>query len=133
MPNLRRRLTDLTIMWAFPVIVGCSTPAPSLPSDTTSTNRQSSLTASDFSVSDLGLSCTSIKNEYQRNKAKIETNNTLINANRQQNQVAGYFGALLLVPLVATEANATQKNEITLLHQRKDVLVKLAGFKKCDL
>jgi len=54
-----------------------------------------------------------------------------IEANRAQNEVAGDFGALLIVPAIAVEGNDADRNEIARLSQPQDTLVQLAAGKGC--
>jgi hypothetical protein len=45
--------------------------------------------------------------------------------------VAGYFGALFVVPLVATEGNYSDKDIIKAAYARLDTLNKLAVYRGC--
>lgn len=114
-------------------LLSCTTAAPPLPEDTTSGNRQSILTESRFTPDDLGKSCEAIGAEQKANMAKIDGDNKAIQGNRRQNEVAGYLGALLVVPLVATESNAAEKDDIAALQARQDTLLQLQSFKKCPV
>jgi hypothetical protein len=58
--------------------------------------------------------------------------NLAIQSNRQQNEVAGYMAVYLILPAVAMESNADEKNDIAALQQRQDVLRKLVAVKKCN-
>ena len=122
----------LAILACF-VLVSCAGSAPPLPEDTTATNRARSLSLSDFSSTDAATDCTAIRLERGQNNAKIEQDKKAIESNRRQNQVAGYLGTLLVVPLIATESNDAEKNDITTLQQRQDVLNKLAAVKQCPM
>jgi hypothetical protein len=110
---------------------GCTTSAPQLPMDTTATNRQGSLSQSDFSSSDLYKSCSDIKAEQIANASRIASDNQAILGNRKQNEVAGYMGGILLVPYAATESNSAEKDDIAMLQKRQDTLIKLSAFKQC--
>ena len=77
------------------------------------------------------MDCASIREEQSTNNAKIDQDNDVIKSNRRRNEVAGYFAALTIVPLVATESNDTERDDITVLQKRQDTLLKLAAVKKC--
>jgi hypothetical protein len=116
---------------AFLLLAGCAAPAPTLPPDTTSVNRTQSLALADFTTADQALSCDQIAAGLRSIDGEMQAANARIEANRVQNEVAGYFGVLYLVPLVATEGNYAEKDEISRLYQRRDTLVKLAVLKAC--
>ncbi len=61
----------------------------------------------------------------------MHADNGKIEGNRTRNQIAGYFGALYLVPLVAMEANDPEKKDLVALYARRDVLIKLNTVKGC--
>lgn len=110
---------------------GCASSAPPLPDDTTSVNRAQTITLDAFSKEDAGLSCDQIAAERQGIDAQMREANGKIEDNRTQNQVAGYFGSMLLVPLAATEGNQAEKDQIKQLYGRQDTLIKLATVKGC--
>lgn len=124
--NLIARTAFLSV-----VLAGCATSAPPLPPDTTSVNRTQSLTLDSFAKEDAALSCEQIGAERQQIDQSLRDANGRIEGNRTQNQVAGYFGALILVPLVATDNNDAEKAEITRIYGRRDMLIKLGGVKGC--
>ncbi len=113
------------------LLAGCAASAPSLPPDTTSVNRTQSLTLGSFSKQDAALSCTQIAAERQRVDLALAQANGRIEDNRTQNQVAGYFGGLFVLPLAATDNNDAEKDEITRIYGRRDTLVKLGSVKGC--
>jgi hypothetical protein len=117
----------------FPIfaLVGCTTSAPPLPTDTTAVNRQSIVTLNDFSAADAAMNCTNIVAERKSNQENIDKNNKAIEANRTQNQVAGVFGSLFIVPYIATEGNYSEKDSIEALNKRQDILLKLSAVKHC--
>jgi hypothetical protein len=116
---------------ALLLLGGCAASAPKLPPDTTSINRARDLTIADFAETDRTMSCEAVTNERRQVSASLAAANGRIEANRTQNQVAGYFGALLIVPDIATEGNYAEKDEITRLYQRQDTLIQLATMKGC--
>ena len=116
---------------ALSLLASCAASAPPLPADTTASNKQHSLSASDFSAADMALDCNAIQTEQLANASKIDTDNEAIKSNRRQNEVAGYLGGILIVPLVATESNSAEKDEIASLQHRQDILRSLATLKEC--
>lgn len=54
-----------------------------------------------------------------------------IHANRKNNQVAGYFGGLFILPLIAVETNDAEKNKLDLNQKRRDELILAYQHKKC--
>ena len=127
----RERFRIFLTLPILAVLVSCASSAPPLPEDTTSSNRQHSLSLSDFASNDAAMDCASIREEQSTNNAKIDQDNDVIKSNRRRNEVAGYFAALTIVPLVATESNDTERDDITVLQKRQDTLLKLAAVKKC--
>jgi hypothetical protein len=113
------------------LLAGCAASAPSLPPDTTGLNRQRELRLEEFAKEDAALSCDEIAGQRQTLAAEMRAANERIEANRKQNQVAGYFGALFLVPYVATEGNYAEKDAVTRLYARQDTLIRLATAKGC--
>jgi len=93
---------------------------------------QHTLSAADFSSADLALSCNEISDERAAQKAKIQQANANINANRQNNEVAGAIGSLVFAPAyLATEGNYADKDAVKAAYARQDVLDRLAHFKSC--
>jgi hypothetical protein len=56
-----------------------------------------------------------------------------LNCYNTRNQIAGYFAALYLVPIVATDSNSQEKKDIAKLYERRDVLIKLSVVKSCPM
>ena len=112
-------------------LAACAAPAPPLPPDTTSLNRTRDVAASDFSPTDMAMTCSDITAERKTNAAAMKGANDSIEGNRTRNEVATYLGSMFLVPYLATEGNQAEKDQITQLYQRRDTLIKLAGLKHC--
>ncbi|MBO6784204.1 MAG: hypothetical protein JJ899_13175 [Alphaproteobacteria bacterium] len=113
-------------------LAACARSAPELPPDYGSVSATDRLSASDFTSADLRLTCGDIVSEQ---KAMTETARQLtgvIEANRQHNQVAGYFGGLFLFPLVAVRENPDEKTKLDRMQDRWDTLTQLKRFKDCD-
>ncbi|MEA3277080.1 MAG: hypothetical protein U9Q81_17700 [Pseudomonadota bacterium] len=56
---------------------------------------------------------------------------SLIKSHRQHNQVAGYFGALLILPALAVEHDKEAKARLDEIQRRQDELRAVAGRKEC--
>jgi phage shock protein A len=107
---------------------GCASSAPALPADTTGTTSLGHVSAADFTVDDMKLSCGQIRTERSDLKAQMDQANANIRANRTRNQVAAYIGG---PALLATEGNYADKDAIKAAYARQDVLDKLAVLKGC--
>ena len=112
-------------------IGACASSAPPLPMDTTASNSRGIVSQRSFTASDLSKNCADIKMEQMSNADKMASDNKAIAANRKQNEVAGYLGGMILVPLIATENNSAEKDDIAMLQRRQDVLLKLSAFRQC--
>lgn len=110
---------------------GCATSAPPLPPDRTSADHSGQPTLAEFDEHDRALSCDNIASEWRATSDAIAANNRVIEGNRTQNQVAGYFGALFIVPAIATNNNDAEKDQITRINQRRDTLIRLNTAKHC--
>lgn len=110
---------------------GCSMGAPPLPPDTTGSTSTHPVSAADFTAQDLALSCGQVDEQRTALHQGIDKANANIAGNRQTNQVAGYFGALFVVPLVATEGNYSDKDIIKAAYARLDTLNQLAVYRSC--
>ena len=129
--QLSSRLTEAAAVVVACVLGGCAGSAPALPPDTTSANAATHATLADFSPSDAALSCAQIQSEGAGIEDRMHADNGKIEGNRTRNQIAGYFGALYLVPLVAMEGNDPEKKDLMTLYARRDVLIKLNTVKAC--
>lgn len=110
----------------------CATSAPLLPTDTTARNRQAIISPYDFTGADLSKSCTAIRTEQMSNADKIASDNQVIASNRKQNEIAAYFGGVFLIPYAELKDNAAEKDDIAMLQQRQDTLLKLSAFRQCS-
>ena len=114
------------------LLAGCVSEAPPLPQDTTGTTSTHLLSPADFTSVDLALSCADIATERTELKAKMDTANANIKANRVNNEVAGYIAGVVFLPaLIATEGNYADKDAIKAAYGRQDTLDKLTALKKC--
>jgi hypothetical protein len=119
---------------ALPLLLaGCQAGAPALPPDTTAVNATRTVTLADFTTADAALGCDQIQAERRRVADAMQAANQRIAADREQNQVAGYFlGVLYFAPYAASQGTThPQKDEVAQLYARQDTLIKLATFRRC--
>jgi hypothetical protein len=64
--------------------------------------------------------------EYERRDLE-----SVIQSHRQQNQVAGYFGALLIVPALAAEHDTNEKARLDEIQRQEDELRAVGARKDC--
>ncbi|MDR3439784.1 hypothetical protein [Telmatospirillum sp.] len=126
----RSKVGGMAVLMAV-LLAACASSAPPLPVDTTSVNRVQSIGMDAFSKEDAALSCDRIAAERRDIDAQMQAATGKIEDNRTQNQVAGYLGSQLLLPLLATDNNQAEKQQISQLYARRDVLIKLAAVKDC--
>jgi hypothetical protein len=115
------------------ILCGCVASAPALPPDTTSANAASHAKLADFSPADAAMSCADIAAEGASIESRMAADTGKVEANRTRNQIAGYFAALYLVPIVATDSNSQEKKDIAKLYERRDILIKLSVVKSCPM
>jgi hypothetical protein len=115
------------------ILSGCVASAPALPPDTTSANAATHAKLEDFSSADAALTCADINAEGASIESRMQADTGKVEGNRTRNQIAGYFGALYLVPLLAMEPNDPEKKDIAKLYARRDILIKLSVVKSCPM
>jgi hypothetical protein len=94
--------------------------------------RSSARALDTFAPQDAQMSCDQIGDEWAASARERQTAEQNIAANRQNNQVAGYIGAVIFPPAyIATEGNYADKDRIVALQARRDVLIELARTKSC--
>lgn len=133
MPSISR--IDLTRFARFACLVlvsACARSAPDLPPDYGSVNPSTELTAEQFSATDLNMSCEGILAERDATKLEASQMTGAIHDNREHNQTVGYFGALFILPYVATVQNSDEKQRLDEIQQRWDTLAMLHRFKTCS-
>lgn len=111
---------------------GCFRPVPDLPPDYGSVNSRLKLSEKDFSESDLAMTCPEIEEEVASLSRLNRLAEAEIESDRTQNQVAGYFAALFVLPIAAVDTNEKQVDLLNANQERLDALVKLKRFKSCD-
>lgn len=121
----------VVIAGATLALAACATSAPSLPPDRASGSPGAAATIDSFSDHDRAMTCDDVAKEWSDTNAALAANNSAIESNRTQNQVAGYFGAMLIMPLAATDNNDPEKAKIAATYQRRDTLIRLAAAKHC--
>ncbi len=113
------------------LLAGCNTAPPALPPDTTSLNRVRNATLADFPLEDQAMSCDDIAKQRGDIAAAMQADSSAIDANRTRNQIAGYFGALFILPAIAMVPNNTERDDVAKLYGRRDTLIKLSALKNC--
>ncbi len=112
-------------------LTACARSAPDLPTDFGSVNATKRLQASDFTKVDLAKSCADIAQEREDLDRRNHLAEAEIKADRTQNQVAGYFAALFILPVVAVDTNEKQVALLDSNQARIDQLLRLSRFKEC--
>lgn len=114
------------------LVVACSTAAPELPTDTTAVNRTAEISLGDFKAEDVKLSCGEILAESIQIKNRMAEADSAIQANRSNNQAAGYVGMVFLFPALGLmKTNEDEKLLLANSQARRDTLTKLAYAKGC--
>jgi len=125
-----RKLLLLIMVVGF--IAGCATSARNLPLDYSSIDAKKRLNVEDFDTAAIELTCSQIDDELKILESDYALQAQDIEGKRVQNQVAGYLGAIFILPaLLATDNSAEAKAKIENINRAKDQLYKLRTFKKC--
>ena len=122
----------LIVLGLVLVLAACNRPAADLPPDYGSVSARKTVTLSEFSESDRGLACPEI--DLQRAALKVEADQLTgkVMSHRQNNQTAGYIGAVLFPPvLFALELSEDDKAALDRIQGREDALIKLKSIKRC--
>jgi len=109
---------------------GCTRSAPDLPPDYGSVNASRQTLAS-FPAHMRNLNCAQIASREADLEARNQKAEEIIKSNRTRNQVAGYLGALYLVPVVAIENDEDQKALLDKNQREVDQLKQLQRVKRC--
>jgi len=113
-------------------IAGCATGARDLPQDYNSIDAKKRMSIDDFDAAAIKLTCSQISEELKILNSDYALHVQDIEGKRQQNQVAGYLGAIFILPaLLATDNSTEAKEKIENINRAKDMLYKLQVFKKC--
>jgi hypothetical protein len=123
----------LIVLGLILVLAACSRPAADLPPDYGSVSARKTVTLSEFSESDRKLACPDI--DLQRAALKVEADELTgkVMSHRQNNQTAGYIGAVLFPPvLFALELSEDDKAALDRIQGREDALIKLKSIKRCQ-
>lgn len=122
----------LLLMMFAGFIAGCATGARNLPPDYSSIDAKKRLNVDDFDASAIELTCAQIDEELKILESDYALEAQDIAGKRHQNQVAGYLGAIFILPaLLATDNSAEAKLKIENINRAKDQLYRLRAFKKC--
>ena len=109
----------------FGVCAGCAQSAATLPPDYRSVDAVQQIDERAFSQEDLALSCDEVRSERSSLKERVASAKAVIAGDRTQNQVAGYFAALFLAPIIFVDTNEEQVAIIEKSEARLDQLREL--------
>ena len=112
------------------VAAACTRGAAPLPADRSSINARPAV-ASDFSQADLALTCEQIETERSTLSERAAEAEKVVLADRQRNQIAGYFAALFILPIVAVDTHQERLSLITMTQMRLDTLRDLSRYRSC--
>lgn len=106
------------------MLAACAREAPDLPPQATPGSVV--LTSGEVaqSCADVDTMIASLRDERNVETAKIK-------ANRRHNQVAGYLGALFIVPIVVAEHNQAEKERLDEIQAQLDHLTTVRRAKDC--
>lgn len=122
----------LLLMMVVGFIAACATGARNLPLDYSSIDAKKRLSVDDFDVAAVELTCLQIDEELRILESDYALQAQDIKGKRYKNQVAGYLGAVFILPaLLAIDNSAEVKVKIENINRAKDQLYKLRAFKKC--
>lgn len=111
----------------------CARNAPDLPPAYSENSKSDIVKSLGITDEQQAYSCDKIKLRQDEVLVQYQKNENVIKSNRTQNQVAGYFGAVLFLPaLIAVENDGSAKETLDALQRRKDQLNFLAKDKKCS-
>ena len=114
------------------LVAGCALSAPPLPTDTTSINRARDLTIDDFTPEARAMNCDEIALERRKTADTMQGVTRTLDESRERNLVITRIGVLVFTPLLlAAENNSAEKDQISKLYERQDMLIKLATLKRC--
>lgn len=122
--------TGAALLAASVLLSACARSAAPLPQDygsVTAPKPQSS----EFSAQDQALTCPQVAAEIIRLEGQNRRAEAVIKSDRTQNQTAGYFAALFLVPIVAVDTNEEQVALLNQNQRRQDDLRRLKRAKAC--
>lgn len=105
-------------------LAACARSAPDLP-------PQSDPATIRLSAGEAAMSCADIASAIDVRRTERETLTAEIHGNRQRNQVAGYLGALFIVPLVAAENNTGEKSRLDEIQSELDRLYAVNRARRC--
>lgn len=118
--STRRWLTAAAVL----LTAACARSAPELPPQ--SNGGQVTLTPVEAA-----MQCSDIDAAITARRGEREALTATIHGNRQRNQTAGYFGALFILPLVATEGNEAEKRRLDEIQAETDRLFAVRRARSC--
>lgn len=115
--------TQIVAALALLALAGCARSAPQLPTE----NRS----GVHLSAVEQGATCEDISFALRGFADEAKGYGATIQKERASNQVAGYFGALFIIPLVAVRQNTEEKHQLDGLQARWDRWINVAKAKQC--
>jgi len=114
------------------LVSACARSSPELPPDLSDvTDADKAALVSQISPKIQNMDCSQIFKKMRDMAEQDKKLERAIHANRKNNQVAGYFGGLFILPLIAVETNDAEKNKLDLNQKRRDELILAYQHKKC--
>jgi hypothetical protein len=95
------------------LLAGCARGAPDLPA------AEPAATAPDAAA----RSCAELDQALAGTAQRIDSLEAPILANRQNNQISGYLGAFLLVPLIGLQSNESEKEALDAAQRERDQII----------
>ncbi|WP_025899436.1 hypothetical protein [Sneathiella glossodoripedis] len=127
-------LRSVLVLLALSVVNGCARSAPDLPPSFSEANKHEIEKEIGVSEEQKRLTCEQIKSRQDEILIRYTENEAVIKSNRAHNQVVGYFGAVLFLPLlVAADHDQEAKTELDNLQKEKDQLNYLVKVKNCAI
>lgn len=123
-------LSSKLVLALLILAAACTRSAAPLPADRSSVTARP-YTAAEFTKQDLALTCEEVAAEQSALATQAQKAEQIILADRQRNQVAGYFAALFILPIVAVDTHEERQALLTDIQLREDKLRGLSRLKSC--
>lgn len=109
--------------FAFVLLAGCARSAPPLPDDAPSDIQ--------LTATEAALSCPQVHDNMKEIAESAKAYGAVIRDDRTSNQIAGYFGALFIIPLAGVQMNSDAVKQLNILQSRWDRWIDVARAKQC--
>lgn len=121
-------LSPFVFVVAVMVISGCSRGAPTLPSVN---QRPQPEPIVQKTPTELSEQCEKYNSRLSRLRQEEDTLNWQIKGDRGKNQVAGYLGAFLILPYLATEHHPQEKARLDAIQIERDGIYQEMKARRC--